>query len=112
MTTTSQINLEPISQFCNGIWHALSRPAVSIQILIIIFSLSIGLIIASKIRINIKRLKAPIKPRATAASIALILLTPIYALMEALASPNGLIQHAGTLLLIYIALNILFQSCV
>ncbi|KZR83965.1 mechanosensitive ion channel family protein [Synechococcus sp. MIT S9504] len=110
MTTASQINLEPITQFCNELWHAVSRPAVSIQILIIIISISIGFIVASKVRINIKRLKAPIKPRATAASIALIVLTIIYAIMEITRRPNGLIQHAWAILLAYIILNILFQS--
>ena len=110
MTTTTQINLEPITQFYNELWHAGSRPAVSIQLLIIIISLSVGLIISSKIRINFKRLRAPIKPRATAASIALIALTLIYTTMEVIQRPNGLIQHALAILIAYIVLNVLFQS--
>ena len=109
MTTTSQINLEPITQFSNELWHAVSRPAVNFQILVIIVSLSISLIVASKVRINFKRLKVEIKKRATAASIMLLLLTIIYTLMEILQWPNGLIQHAWAILLAYIALNLLFQ---
>ncbi len=110
MTTTTQINLAPITQFCNELWHAGSRPAVSIQFLTIIISLSIGLIISSKVRINFKRLRAPIKPRATAASIAFIALAIIYTIMEVLQQPNGLIQHALAIFLAYIVLNVLFQT--
>ncbi len=110
MSTTTQVDLAPITQFCNEIWHAGSRPAVIIQFLIIIISLSIGLIVSSKVRINFKRLKAPIKPRATAASIAFIALAIIYTIMEVLQRPNGLIQHALAIFLAYIVLNVLFQS--
>ena len=110
MTTTHQIKLEPITQFSHELWNAVSRPAVSTQILIIIISLSIGFFIASRGRINFKRLKLPIKPEVTAALIAVFLLSIIYALMQILQRPNGLIQHAWSLSIAYIVLNILFES--
>ncbi|WP_114994167.1 mechanosensitive ion channel family protein [Synechococcus sp. UW179A] len=109
MTTSSKINLEPVIQFCNELWHAFSRTAVSTQVLIIIICLLTGWTIASKAKINLKLLKAPIKPKATAASLALVLLSMIYALMEIIRRPNGIIQHAWALLLVYIILTILFQ---
>ena len=110
MTTTHQIKLEPITEFSHELWNAVSRPAVSTQILIIIISLSIGFFIASRGRINFKRLKLPIKPEVTAALIAVFLLSIIYALMQILQRPNGLIQHAWSLSIAYIVLNILFES--
>ena len=112
MTTASKINLQPIIQFCNELWHAISRTAVSTQILIIIICLIVGWTIASKAKINFKLLKAPIKPKATAATLALVLLSVIYALMEVLKRPNGLIQHAGALLIAYIVLTISFQALI
>ena len=110
MTTTHQIKLEPITEFSHELWNAVSRPAVSTQILIILISLSIGFFIASRGRINFKRLKLPIKPEVTAALIAVFLLSIIYALMQILQRPNGLIQHAWSLSIAYIVLNILFES--
>ena len=110
MTTMHQIKLEPITQFSHELWNAVSRPAVSTQILIILIILSIGFFIASRGRINFKRLKLPIKPEVTAALIAVFLLSIIYALMQILQRPNGLIQHAWSLSIAYIVLNILFES--
>ena len=110
MTTTHQIKLEPITQFSHELWNAVSRPAVSTQILIILISLSIGFFIASRGRINFKRLKLPIKPEVTAALITVFLLSIIYALMQILQRPNGLIQHAWSLSIAYIVLNIIFES--
>ena len=39
MTPASQIDLQPIIRFANELWLAVSRPAVSTQILIIFVAL-------------------------------------------------------------------------
>jgi small-conductance mechanosensitive channel len=109
MTSTTQINLEPIAQFCNELWHAISRPAVCIQIVIVISCLVISWILASKIKSNIKPLKRPVRRKVVTTVLTLALLPVAFAVMEVLKKPNGLIQQAWSLLLVYTALSVSFE---
>ena len=93
MTPASQIDLQPIIRFANELWLAVSRPAVSTQILIIFAALLFCVLLEFKAKIDFKLLTIPIKRRAVATLMALILLSVIYGLMEILNRPNGLIQQ-------------------
>ena len=109
MTPASQIDLQPIIRFANELWHAVSRPAVSTQILIIFVALFFCLLLEFKAKIDFKSLKIPIKRRAVATLMALVVLSVVYGLMEILNRPNGLIQQVCSLLLTYIALSVSLQ---
>ena len=92
MTPASQIDLQSVIRFANEFWHAVSRPAVSTQILIIFAALLFCLLLEFKTKINFKLLKIPIKRRAVATLMALVLLSVVYGLMEILNRSNGLIR--------------------
>ena len=109
MTPASQIDLQPIIRFANELWLAVSRPVVSTQILIIFVALLFCLLLEFKAKIDFKSLKIPIKRRAVATLMALVLLLMVYGLMEILNRPNGLIQQICSLLLTYIALSVSLQ---
>ena len=106
MTSTTQINLQPITQFFNELWHAISRPSVCIQIFIVIIFLVMSWMLASKIRTNIQPLKKRFKRRVLTTALTLILLPVAFAVMEILQQPNGLIQQAWSLLLVYTVLSL------
>jgi len=106
MTSTTQINLEPITQFVNELWHAISRPSVCIQIFIVIIFLVTSWMLASKIRTNSQPLKIRFKRRVLTTALTLIFLPVAFAVMESLQRPNGLIQQAWSLLLVYTVLSL------
>ena len=109
MTTASMINLKPVTEFLNELFHAMGRPAVFIQIVCIILCLTIGWILASKNKFNLKFFKPPINRRAKSAAVSLVLLVLTNAGMDILKRPSGLIQDVEMFTLYFLILSLSFQ---
>ena len=109
MMNASKINLEPIILFLNELWHALVRPAVSIQITLIVLSLLAGLLIVQKTTIPVEIFGSNINNRAKSACLALMLILIGFLVTTGLQQPSGLIKEAGSLVLAFIILSACFQ---
>ncbi|WP_115019930.1 mechanosensitive ion channel family protein [Synechococcus sp. UW140] len=112
MTTTSQVNLEPITVFLNEFWHALGRPAVSAQILLIMACLFFGLFLSGKSDLSIPVFGMNLNRRAR---FALFIVVPVAISCLGMAifqHPYGLIKQVGVLVLLFASLSLLFQIAV
>ena len=109
MINASKINLEPIILFLNELWHALVRPAVSLQIIFIVISLLAGLLIVQKTTTPIKIFGSNVNNRAKSACLALVLILIVFLVATGLNQPSGLIKEAGSLVLAFIILSACLQ---
>jgi len=109
MTTSSQINFEPFSLFFSEFVHALVRPAVGFQILLIFISLIVGILGVLKLRKYINIYGFKFNKKAIAPLFSLVLISVFNVILDLSDAPSGLLKETGILLIIYSVFSLLFQ---
>ena len=112
MTTSNQINFEPLSLFFSELLHALARPAVGLQIALIFTSLLVSTVSVVRLKRGIKVFRFEFNQRANISVFSLLIIGISYAVLAIAKSPSGLIKETGFLLILFLVFSLIFQALV